>query len=123
MEKSWLIGRMESLLAVREYNYDGSWLDIELGFPLYDVSTALEENPEYFTDSEVKDLFNKAMVAVKELVQNNIDNLFLLKTSLAPGRDLFPNKEKHWWWYIPDKLMNEEQLKEWKKYLKKDGYK
>ena len=27
MEKSWLIGRMESLLAVREYNYDGSWLD------------------------------------------------------------------------------------------------
>ena len=122
MEKDYLIIKLEALIALRENKYDG-WYDMELGFPLYDVSTALEENPEYFNDPEIRNLFEQAMAATKELIQNNIEDLCLLLESLAPGRELFPNKDKHWWWYLPDKLMNEEQLKEWKKYLKEHGYK
>jgi len=122
MEKDYLIVKLEALVALRENKYEG-WYDIELGFPLYDVSAALNENPEYFNDLKVKDLFDKAMKATEELIVHNIENHYLLLVSLAPGRDLFPDKKKHWWWYLPDKLMNEAQLKEWKKYLKKFGYK
>ena len=123
MKKEDLVSKFNTILSIREFNYDGSWLDIELGPPLYHISVTFEKNPEYFNAPEIKELFNKAMSALKELVANNINNHFLLEASLGPGRKLFPDKEKHWWWYLPDKLMNEAQLKEWKKYLKKCGYK
>lgn len=123
MKKTELLAAMDSLLAVGKYNGDGTWLDTELGFPLCDISDALEEEPEYFNDSDVNKKFDSVKIVLETLIQNNIKKTDLLFESLAPGRKLFPDKEKHWWWYLPDKLMNEEQLKEWKKYLKKRGYK
>ena len=38
-----------------------------------------------------------------------------------PGRELFPDKELHPWWWLPDQLMNEQQLKVWKEYQKYRG--
>jgi len=118
--KEYLAGALRCLVLLREYDYDGTWEDIELGFSLYDISVVIEEKPEYFDCPEIKEQFDKAMKALEELIANNVDYHFLLEASLGPGRDLFPDKKKHWWWWMPEKVMNKEQLREWKKYLKKE---
>ena len=115
--KSDLIIELNSLLTLRKYNYDGTWLDIELGAPLCYISATMEENSKLFDDPEIKNLFDRAMKAVEELVTNNADKYSLLWYSLVPGRKLYPDQKKHWWWWIPEKVMNEEQLKEWKTWI------
>ena len=118
--KEFLIRALRSLLLLREYDYEGTWDNLELGSPLFDISVVVEEKPEYLDCPEIKEQFDKAMKALEELIAHNVDYHFLLEASLGPGRDLFPDKKKHWWWWMPEKVMNKEQLQEWKKYLKKE---
>ena len=84
-----------------------------------------EESGELDTESELYkeflDLFTKFIKA--ELADPVPLCYSLLCDMLGPGRELFPDEEKYPLWFLPDKLMNKEQLKEWKKYLKKYNYK
>lgn len=122
MEKDRLAIKMETILAIRKFNYDGTWEDLELGIPLDDISNAIEAHPEYFQDPEIKKLFDKTMKATEELAANNINDFDLLMHTFCNVRER-RDPQKHYWWWFPEKVMNEEQLKEWKKYLKKHGYK
>ena len=123
LTKDDVLNALNAVIGVRETHFDGDWVDIELGFPWYDVSEALNKKPEIFEDIEVKELLGKAVKATEELVTNNSDFYERLEETFMPGQELFPDPKKHYWWWIPEKVMNEEQLKEWKKYLKKRGYK
>jgi hypothetical protein len=75
-------------------------------------------------------LFNKFMDKTVAFVQRELKckktcgsrRYSILFNVFAPGRELFPNKELHPWWWLPDQLMNEQQLKEWKEYLKSRGF-
>lgn len=123
MKKQDVLDALNAVLGVRKTHFDGDWINIELGIPWNDVSDAIEENPEIFEDREVKELLEKAVKATEELVANNSNFYERLEETFCPVRDLFPDREKHYWWYIPEKILNENELKEWKKYLKKHNYK
>lgn len=69
---------------------------------------------------EFLDLFTKFIKA--ELAEPVPLCYSLLCDMLGPGRELYPDKKKYPLWFLPDELMTKEQLKEWKKYLKKYNY-
>ena len=69
---------------------------------------------------EFLDLFTKFVKA--EIADPNPWRYSLLCDMLGPGRELYPDKKKYPLWFLPDELMDKEQLKEWKEYLKKYNY-
>lgn len=123
MNKTKLIITLKSALSLRQNRYDGTLRDTDIGFFLYDISEALNKNPQFFKDVEIAPLFEAAMTGIKELVQQNIVNYPLICDIFCPGRELFPDKEKYPWWWLPETLMNTNQLEKWKKYLKSRNYK
>ena len=69
---------------------------------------------------EFLDLFTKFIKT--EIDRTDPWRFSLLCDMLGPGRELYPDKKKYPLWFLPDELMDKEQLKEWKEYLKKYNY-
>ena len=96
--------------------------DLEMGACV--ISRMYEEDGDLDTNSELYkeflDLFSKFIKA--EIADPNPWRYSVLCDMLGPGRELFPDKKKYPLWFLPDELMDEKQLKEWREYLKKYNY-
>ena len=83
-----------------------------------DAGNDLDTNSVIY--KEFLDLFMKFVQT--ELTEPSPLCYSLLCDMLGPGRELFPDKKKYPLWFLPDELMDEKQLKEWKEYLKECNY-
>lgn len=116
--KEWLKDRLKYGIILGKCR-PGHQTDIEVGGSfLCDISVAFDEKPELFEDSEIKDLFEKAIKGIEKLIVECNNDYFLLHATFVPGRKIFSDKKKHWWWWLPEKVMNKEQLKDWETWVK-----
>lgn len=99
--------------------------DFELGHALCDLSDAVNENPEILEKPEIKEALKELKKIgdkqIKYLVKYGKWGWSVLKSSLGPGQELFPDKKVHWWWWWHEEFMTEEEIKRFNKYLETRG--
>lgn len=88
----------------------------------YDVTEAFEAEPELLEDTEIKELMAKMINELKPFFMSILDNHGTLQQSVMDARADFNYNAKYFWLWLPEMLMDEKQLKAWKKYIKKAGY-
>ncbi len=95
----------------------------ELGTALFDVSDMLESDPDEFEDAEVKKKLKEMLdilgKVIESLTRDEAWGWGILRSALEPGKDLFPNRKLHPWWWWPEMYMNQREYKQWVKFLKK----
>jgi len=101
-----------------EYRFDhGRALEFS-----YDVAEYFEKEPGLLKDDEIKKLLNNMVLAMTPFIKSLFNDFHSLEMTFMDARETYNNKD-YFWLYMPENLMAEKELKEWKKYLKSRGYK
>lgn len=115
------------ILIINEYiadtESDAFISDLVLGAK---ILCTISENYEQIKEHQrLFDQFYESLsnLCKKEIADEKNGGLNLLCDIFCPGRELFPDKEKYPWWWLPETLMTKNQLEKWKKYVKSRNYK
>ncbi|HOW51239.1 MAG TPA: hypothetical protein PLV42_04230 [bacterium] len=104
---------------IRAYRERGKYLDEgELGYcRLWRISEMADLID--FESTEWRFFFSEFDWLIKTELTDTDGGMPWLLDLLLDGRERFPDAEKHWWWWLPEKVMTEEQRRQWDELLKK----
>lgn len=127
MSKEWFLRRAKTMIE-RGKEYAAGTFRFGLSDIYrfsYDLTEEFDEEPEMLNDPECIDLMNKVLEAMTKHFQDVIKDKdwSSLASAVCDARSDFNYNKKYYWLWFPETLMSEKELMEWKKYLKKRGYK
>lgn len=82
---------------------------------------SLSKNLSFLDDADVAPVLVRFLSLLEEFIRSELaaGNMDWLADIFYPGREYWPDRKRHVWWYLPETLMTPAQRKDWQAILDK----